>query len=144
MTVTGTIRSDERGVLTTEMAIIAVVFIFGFLGIVVFAGRVASAENDVRRAAHAAARSASLERKAGAAESAGIATAEANLSASGVSCAAGQIISVDVSTFGPRGSVTATVTCTAPFGDLGVLGVPGSRTFTYSATEVVDTYRTAS
>lgn len=48
---------------------------------------------------------------------------------------------VDTSDFEPGGTVTVTVECTAPMADVTLLGVPGTRTFTATATEVIDTYR---
>ena len=39
------------------------------------------------------------------------------------------------------GTVTVTVECTASMADVTLLGVPGTRTFTATATEVIDTYR---
>jgi hypothetical protein len=41
----------------------------------------------------------------------------------------------------PGGAVTVTVSCTVPLSDLLLLGVPGSRTVSASATSPVDQWR---
>lgn len=41
----------------------------------------------------------------------------------------------------PGGLVGVTVTCTAAMSDVALIGVPGSRTFSSRAVEVVDRYR---
>lgn len=137
-------RRDDRGAVTSEMAIVMVVFFMGFLMLVVYAGRVGQAENDVRSAAHEAARAATLEATPADAEARARAVATTNLSASGVACAGGSNIVVDTSNFVPGGWVTVTVSCNADFSDVTSLAVPGSRTFTASAAEVIDVYRSGS
>ena len=77
---------DERGSVSTEMAVVMVAFFAGFLMLVVFAGRVAQAENDVRSAAHQAARAASLTGDPTRAESEARRVVDANLTSSGLSC----------------------------------------------------------
>jgi hypothetical protein len=66
---------------------------------------------------------------------------QANL-ALGVSCSPSTI--VDTTDFAPGGTVTVTVRCEASMADVTLLGVPGRRTFTATATEVIDTYRSGS
>lgn len=136
-------RSD-RGAVTSEMAVVMVTFFAGFLMLVVFAGRVGQAENDVRSAAHEAARAATLEATPEAADARARAVVATNLSVSGMACANGITTSVDVSNFVPGGWVTVTVTCNASFSDVVSLAVPGSRNFTASAAEVIDVYRSSS
>lgn len=134
-------HSSDRGAVTSEMAVVMVVFFAGFLMLVVFAGRVGQAENDVRSAAHEAARAATLEASPAAADARARQVVESNLAASNMACAGGAAIDVDVSDFTPGGWVTVTVVCTADFGDVASLGVPGSRQFTGSASEVIDVFR---
>ena len=56
----------------------------------------------------------------------------------GMTCAAPTV----AGTFTPGGSITVTVSCTVDLGDLTQLGlIPGSRTLTASATEVIDRTR---
>ena len=67
-------------------------------------------------------------------------TADANLIAAGVSCL-DLTTTVDTHDFHPGGTVTVTVRCEASMADVTLLGVPGRRTFTATAVEVIDTYR---
>ena len=135
---------DDRGAVTSEMAVIMVVFFAGFLMLVVYAGRVGQAENDVRSAAHEAARAATLEGTPEDAVARAQAVAATNLSASGVACSGGSTVTVDTSNFAPGGWVTVTVSCNASFSDVTSLGVPGSRVFTATAAEVIDVFRSNS
>lgn len=132
---------DDRGAVSSEMAVVMVTFFAGFLMLVVFAGRVAQAENDVRSAAHEAARAATLEATPGAAETRAQQVAASNLAASRLACSLGSSTSVDVSNFTPGGWVTVTVTCQASFADVVSLNVPGSRNFSATAAEVIDVHR---
>lgn len=125
---------------TSEMAVVMVTFFAGFLLLVVYAGRVGQASNDVRSAAQEAARAASLRSNGVEAEAAARDTAASNLAASGVSCSRGLVVSTDLSQFRAGGQVGVTVACTASLADVTSLGLPGSRTYVGSAVEVIDTY----
>jgi Flp pilus assembly protein TadG len=125
------------------MAVLMSFFLAGFLMFVVFAGRVAQAENDVQSAAHEAARAVTLIGDPGAAQAVAEQVAASNLQASGVACAQGLTVVADTNDLAPGSFVTVTVTCIADFGDVTSLGVPGSRPFTSSATEIVDVHRSA-
>ena len=129
----------QRGAVSTELAVLTPLLI-GFMLLVVFAGRVAQAEGDVAHAAHEAARAASLVASPTAAAAAGEETAAANIADGGVGCRHLDVV-VDTEEFGAGGQVTVTVTCEASFADVAMLAVPGSRTFTATAVEVIDTYR---
>ncbi len=131
----------ERGAVSTEFAIVMAIVLVSFVALAIYGGRVVQAENDVQSAAHDAARAASVERSPAAAEAAAHAVAAQNLTSSGVACAGGSTVGVDLSRFGPGGEVTVTVTCRADFSDVGSLGVAPSRSFTSSATEVIDVHR---
>ncbi|MDH3366928.1 MAG: pilus assembly protein [Gemmatimonadota bacterium] len=136
-------RTDERGAVTSEMAVVMVTFFAGFLMLVVFAGRVGQAENDVRSAAHEAARAATLAATPEAADARAREVVASNLAASGIACSGGITTNVDVSEFQPGGWVTVTVTCNASFNDVASLNVPGSRNFTASASEIIDVFRSS-
>ncbi len=129
----------ERGAVSTELAVLTPVLI-GFMLLVVFAGRVAQAEGDVANAAHEAARAASLVATLAAALEAGVDTSAANIAEGAVACRSLDV-SVDTSDFAAGGQVAVTVTCEAAFADIAMLAVPGNRTFTATAIEVIDTYR---
>ena len=68
------------------------------------------------------------------------ATAATNIAAGGVACRRLDV-TVDTTAFAAGGQVAVTVSCQAGFGDIALLAVPGSRTFTATAVEVIDTYR---
>jgi len=132
-------RCSERGSVSVEVAVIAPAFVFLML-LVVFAGKVSEADGNVERAAAEGARAASLRQHPGNAATDARSTVEANLATAGVSCSTLEAI-VDTSDFEPGGTVTVTVECTASMADVTLLGVPGTRTYTATATEVIDTYR---
>ena len=111
-----------------------------FVALTVYGGRWVRAGNDVRSAAHAGARAATLESDPASARQAAVDMVATNLDASGVACTGGPAVDVDLSNFGPNGQVSVTVTCTADLADVAVLGVPGTATFSGSATEVIDRY----
>ena len=129
----------ERGSVAVEVAVIAPALLFLML-LVVYAGKVSEADGNVERAASDAARAASLRQHPGDATTDAQDTAAANLAAAGVPCLT-LTTTVDTDDFGPGGTVTVTVRCEASMADVTLLGVPGRRTFSTSAVEVIDTYR---
>lgn len=132
-------RTDERGSIAVEVAVIAPALLFLML-LVVFAGKVAEADGNVERAASDAARAASLRQDLADATADAQTTAAANLAAAGVPCLTLTTI-VDTDDFRPGGIVTVTVRCEASMVDVTLLGVPGRLTFTATAVEVVDRFR---
>lgn len=131
--------TNQQGAVSTELAVLTPLLI-GFMLLVVFAGRVTQAEGDVANAAQEAARAASLTALPQAAEEAAVATASANLAEGTVSCRHLEV-TVDTSNFTAGGWVGVTVSCETNFSDIAMLAVPGSRTFTSTAIEIVDMYR---
>ena len=133
----------ERGSAVIEAAIGVPAFML-FVGLIVFAGRVAVANQAVGSAASEAARSASISRTQAQAADTARAAATTALSNQKVNCLR-MTISVDTSGFGsPVGipaSVRATVTCVVNLSDLSVPGVPGTRTVSASMSSPLDTYR---
>lgn len=130
---------DARGSVAVELAVLAPALV-ALLLLVVFAGRVSQADGDVRRAASAAARAASMRQYPEGAEAAARSSAATNLTASGVPCETLDT-SVDTSAFAAGGTVAVTVRCTAAMRDVSLLGVPGERTFIAHSVAVVDRYR---
>jgi len=130
---------DERGTIAAELAVAAPVLL-ALMMLVVLAGRVSQAESDVRSAAGEAARAASLRADPDVAAADAESIAASNLATSGVACASLET-QVDTSEFRPGGWVTVTVRCTAAMSDVALLGVPGSRAFEASVTEVIDRFR---
>ena len=131
--------SRQDGAVSTELAVLTPLLI-GFVLLVVFAGRVTQAEGDVANAAQEAARAASLTAGPQAAEEAAVATASANLASGTVSCRQLEV-TIDTSEFAAGGRVAVTVSCDADFADLAMLAVPGARTFSSTAVEIIDAYR---
>jgi Flp pilus assembly protein TadG len=132
-------RRSETGAVSTELAVLTPVLI-GFMLFAVYAGRVTQAEGDVANAAQEAARAASLTANPTDAEAAAGETAAANIAHDSVACRRLEV-TVDTTGFTAGGRVAVTVDCEASFADLALLAVPGSRTFTATAVEVIDTYR---
>lgn len=134
---------EERGSYSVETVILAPAVIALMLLMIAF-GRVADASGAVDGAARAAARAASLEREAGAAQAAGAAAAARSLNGEGIRCASSSV-SVDTSGYsldlGQDATIRVTVTCTAPLGEIGLPGLPGSRTLRASWTSPIDSYR---
>ncbi|MFF6794268.1 TadE family protein [Streptomyces filamentosus] len=133
----------DRGSYALETAILAPVVI-GMLLLMIAFGRVTSAAGSVDGAARAAARAASLERDAGSAQASAQAAAAGSLDGEGVTCRASSV-TVDTSGYsldlGQEATVTATISCTADLSDIGLPGLPGSKTLTASWSSPLDTYR---
>ena len=131
--------STEHGSITTEVVLLTPVLLL-LLAFVVMTGRVGVASGAVTDAAHQAARAASLRADPAAAAADAEATVAANLESAGVSCAA-FAVEVDTSRFARGGDVAVSVTCTTDLGDVAFAGLPGSRTLSARAVEVIDVYR---
>jgi Flp pilus assembly protein TadG len=119
----------------------ALVLVIGFL---IFAGRISIAGNVVESSAAAAARDASLARTESRSVANASDAARRVMSQQGVNCSS---LNVDIDTSGLRvplgqiGTVRATVTCHADLSDIGIPGIPGSKTLTSTASSPVDAYR---
>lgn len=141
MSVTRKIR-DEQGAVSLEVIILAPVVLIVLALIMGFA-RVGQANMNVDSAAYAAARAASISRTPGEASGNARAAAQDVLAQKGLDCPAD--VAVDTSAFnsapGETGSITVTVTCPVPLGDLAVPGLPGTRTVTGEGSSVLDRYR---
>lgn len=133
---------EEQGSVSIEFAIVMSALIVGFFTLMIMAGRIMQQESDVRSAAHAAARAASLRDDYAAAQDDAVEVANRNLAESGVVCErqSTRIISPEAE-FVPAGVVTVRVECTARA--VGSLGLPDNY-FYYDATEVIDDYRAES
>lgn len=132
------VRGDG-GSVTTEMVLVTPVLL-ALLGFVVFAGRVGGIQQQVIAAVDQAARAASLSGSPDAARQTAAATVEANLADVGVACR-DLTVHVDTTVFGRGGHVSVTATCGIGLDDVVFAGLPGQRSFTATATEVVDHYR---
>ena len=129
----------EHGSITTEVVLLTPVLML-LLAFVVMTGRVGEASGAVTDAAHQAARAASLRGAPVEAAADAESTAAANLASAGIACA-DFAVEVDTSRFARGGEVAVTVTCTTALDDLAFAGLPGSRTLSARAVEVIDVYR---
>ncbi|MFD4371071.1 TadE/TadG family type IV pilus assembly protein [Streptomyces sp. NPDC058486] len=139
----GRLRGD-RG--DTAIESVVVVPLLLALALVVLAGaRLSLAGQTVDAAAQAASRAASLERTPGAGRSAARAAAAEALAQENQPCTSTSVRAATTglgSRLGRTSTVTVTVSCRVPIGDLLIFGGgPGVRTMTASFTSVVDAYR---
>lgn len=130
---------DELGSVTTEMVLLTPVLLL-LLAFIVFVGRVGGIQQQVIAAIDQAARAASLVGTSGAAEHVATDTVASNLADAGIACQ-DLTVHVDTSTFQRGGHVSVTATCDIGLDDVVFAGLPGQRSFTATATEVIDVYR---
>jgi Flp pilus assembly protein TadG len=140
---TGQQWTDDRGSESVELAILLPVGIL-VLAMLVIGARIALAGDRVSGVAGIAARDASLARSAAAAQQTATASATEALADRNLHCADVQV-SVDTSGFnsapGVPASVTVAIACTVDLSDIGVTGLPGSRTLRDTATSPLDPAR---
>jgi Flp pilus assembly protein TadG len=136
--VTGRRRGDA-GFGSLELVILTPVLLAMLLLVVGF-GRLTHGRQLVAQAAAAAARAATLDSSPS--KAAGDARQEAHsvLDQAGVSCRSFSAV-VDTSDFQAGGEVNVTVTCTTSLSDLGMVGFPGSKTLTASASSPLEQFR---
>lgn len=130
---------SDRGALAIQAAVMVPLLSIIVLTML-FAGRLVDTNLGVQQAAHEAARAASLTTNPVAAAAAAQQSAQQYLGNETMGCA---VLNVATNTtqFQPGGYVEVTVTCTTDLSDMAVLAVPGTKTFSATALEVVDTFR---
>jgi Flp pilus assembly protein TadG len=135
--------SSDSGSATLELVVLAPALL-ALLSLLVLGARTRMAETSVDQAAGQAARAASLARTASGARGAALTAARAVLDREGLTCAASDV-SVDTTGFtvrvGAPAHVSVEVSCTVPFEDLALPGVPGSRRINATAVSSLDTFR---
>jgi Flp pilus assembly protein TadG len=129
----------DAGSSTAEVTLLAPLLVAVLL-FVVLCGRLVAVQLDVDAAASGAARTGSIARTESAARAQAERTARDTLAGRGLACSDA---AVSVSTGGLRagGAVTVTVSCRVPLSDLVLLGVPGSRVVSATATSPIDQWR---
>ena len=136
----------DRGSESVELAILLPVAIL-ILAMLVIGARIALAGDRISGVAGIAARDASLARSAATAQQIATASATTALADRNLHCADVQV-SVDASGFssapGAPAAVTVAVACTVDLSDIGVAGLPGSRTLRDSAPSPLDPARDVS
>ena len=131
-------RGDDGSAVTETVLLIPALLVV--LLFVVFVGRVSSADGDVTAAARDAARAASRAGSPDAAVDDARATVTDALAGRHVRCQA-LTVEVNVAGFTRDGNVAVDVRCDVSVADLTGLRVPGIKTLTARAVEVVDRYR---
>ncbi len=135
--------AGEVGLTTLELVVWAPGLLL-VIGLLVVAGRVNGANAAVEQAAADAARSASIARTPGAASTSAVSSAQQSLAAQALQCASVNV-TVDTGGFaaspGQPATVTATVSCPVRLSDLGIPGLPGTRTVSHTAMSSLDTFR---
>jgi Flp pilus assembly protein TadG len=131
----------DEGAAAAELAVLTPLLV-GMLLFVVLCGRLVSAQLDLDAAAHAAARAASLARTVPAGTGGAQQAAAATLTARTATCRR-PTVAVDVGGLHPGGVVTVTVSCVVPLSDLALIGVPGSRTVSSTASSPIDRWKGA-
>lgn len=130
----------ERGDAGPLEAVILMPVLIGVFALVIAFGRATTADTDVEHAARVGARAAAAAQSIGGAQGRAREVVAASLADSGVACA-GSSVAVGGS-MQPGGRISVTVTCVASMSDIAGIGfVPGSRTLSATATEVIDSRR---
>ena len=130
----------DTGSVAAEVTLLAPVLIMLLVFVAVVIHRGVDARLRLNDATHQAARAASIERTAPAADTAARATATDALAAADVACATLEV-TADTTDFRPGGTVVVTVSCTVDLSDALIVGVPGQVVLSATAVEPVDTYR---
>lgn len=131
--------TPDAGSSTTEVALLTPLLV-GILLFVVLCGRLVAVQLDVDAAASGAARTGSIARTEPAARAQAERTARDTLSGRGLACS-DATVSVATGGLRPGGAFTVTVSCRVPLADLVLLGVPGSRVVSATATSPIDQWR---
>jgi Flp pilus assembly protein TadG len=129
----------QDGSVTTELVLVTPVLLV-LLGFVVMTGRIGEVDGAVVHASQQAARAASLVGDAPSARVQAQLTAARNLDELGAACSA-LSVEVDTARFEPGGEVRVEVTCTIDLADVAFAGLPGQRTTSASAVEVIALHR---
>ena len=132
-------RRDQRGVMAVEAVILTPAMVAAII-LIVAGSRYVDARGQTNHAAYAAARAASLTTDEEAAVQAGRKAAEDSMAERGRACA-NLKVDIDAGDFNPGGNVRATVTCTADLSDLAGIGLPGTKTFRFTALVPLERHR---
>jgi len=130
---------DDRGEGALDISVMAALFFVPVLLLLIYAGRMNSANAAVESAARHSARTISIARDADPAI--GVAEDDAALT---VRLGSSMCRSMDFDPVVADGEVTVTVTCQVSLSELALLPVPGTATVQATATEVLDRHREGS
>ncbi len=133
----------ETGSVAVELALLAPALVL-VLGLLVAGGRLWFARTTVVEAAQTSARAASLARGPGEASAVGAEAGRQSMTTAGLRCATSSV-RVSAAAFavpvGTPATVTSDVSCSVPFGDVLLPGLPGSIDLTGHGSAALDTYR---
>ena len=129
-------RRDDRGEGALDLTVMGMCFFVPVVLLLVFAGRVNAGHAAVESAARHAARTISIARDATAAVPAAQAEAASTVREGSAMC---RSMAFRAQVGG--GQVEVTVSCAVDLSEITLLPVPGSRTATASAVEVIDRHR---
>ena len=133
----------ERGSVAVEIALLAPALVL-VLGLLVAGGRLWFARTTVLEAALTSARAASLARSAGEAAAAGDEAGRQSMATAGLRCSTSSV-SVTTAAFavpvGTPATVTSDVSCSVPFADVLLPGMPGTIALSGHGSAALDTYR---
>ena len=134
---------DDRGSESVELVYLLPIGLL-VVALIVVGARIALAGDRISGVAGIAARDASIARSASAAQSIATTSAANALASDNVHCTAINVV-VDTSGFsappGSNASITVNVSCTVDLSDIGVPGMPGSKTLHDVATSPLDPAR---
>ena len=133
------LRRDD-GISMAELLMLAPILMMA-LEVVALGGRFAVANADIQSAAYEAARQATLTQTRGEANRTARAVGEAALIDKGYQCQNPRVTVASGTNFVAGGQVQVRVQCTVRLSDLGLLGLPGSRTIDRTSTVPIDTFR---
>ncbi len=129
------------------LAILTLPVIF-LLGLLMVGGRIAIASQSINGIAASAARDASIARTAAQAQQIASSSALSSLRAQHLNCLGTPDVVVDTSSFqlppGTPAAVTVRIGCVVSLSDIGIAGLPGTRTLKASASSALDPYRSIS
>jgi Flp pilus assembly protein TadG len=131
-------RRDERGVMAIELVVLTPMLV-GAIMVIAVGVRYIDARGEANDAAYAAARAASLTTNQEAAVQAGT-EAAVDAGQHGQACP-DPTVHIHAGDFQPGGDVRATVTCVADLTDIAGFGLPGHKTFTFTAVVPIDSHR---
>jgi Flp pilus assembly protein TadG len=131
-------RFGEEGTALAELVIVAPLLLLVAL-LMIFFGRIESAQGDVEAAARAGVEAAVVQSSPALAQSSASAAVTATLSSEHMACPT-PVVSTNVTNFYSGGSVSVVVTCVARLSDVAAPGIPGSRTLSASSTAPMDPY----
>ena len=131
-------RWDDEGQALAELVIVLPVLLLVAL-LMIFFGRIESAQGDVEAAARAGAEAAVVQSNAALAQSSATAAVTATLASDHVACPS-PTVATNVGNFISGGSVSVTVTCVANLADVAAPGIPGAKTFSATSTAPIDPY----